>query len=245
MTRSGTDTRPAVRVLAIAATAVVALCFAGSAAAAPHVASRTLRPGSSGSAVRELQLALAWHGFPSGAIDGHFGARVARAVRRVQRAGGLRADGIAGPATIALLRAAPRLPTTPLGWPLLARVGDAFGPRGDRFHAGIDLLSAAGAPVAAAAPGRVTWAGLRAGGWGNLVTIAHGNGIRTMYAHLSTISVHVGQWVAGGTVVGLVGSTGDATGPHLHFEVRLDGAAIDPLRVLVHIPASARTLSSR
>jgi murein DD-endopeptidase MepM/ murein hydrolase activator NlpD len=83
----------------------------------------------------------------------------------------------------------------------------------------------------------VTWAAPRAGGWGNLVTIAHPDGVRTMYAHLSTIRVHVGEWVAGGTIIGRVGSTGDATGPHLHFEVRVDGAAVDPLRALVTLPA--------
>jgi murein DD-endopeptidase MepM/ murein hydrolase activator NlpD len=72
------------------------------------------------------------------------------------------------------------------------------------------------------------------------VTIAHVDGVRTMYAHLSTIAVHLGEWVAGGAVIGLVGSTGDATGPHLHFEVRLDGAAVDPLRALVHVPLRER-----
>ena len=106
--------RRALRVLTIAAMAVVALCVVGSAAARPQRAHPgdalggvTLRSGANGRAVRELELALAWHGFPSGAIDGHFGAHVARAVRRFQRAGGLRADGIAGPATIELLRATP------------------------------------------------------------------------------------------------------------------------------------------
>jgi murein DD-endopeptidase MepM/ murein hydrolase activator NlpD len=91
--------------------------------------------------------------------------------------------------------------------------------------------------VLAAAPGRVTWAGPRAGGWGNLITIAHPDGVRTLYAHLSTIRVHVGEWVAGGTIVGRVGSTGDATGPHLHFEVRVHGAEVDPLGALVTLGA--------
>jgi hypothetical protein len=204
----------------------------------------TLRRGKHGWAVRELQLALAWQGFPSGGIDGMYGPRLTAALRRFQHARRLAPDGVAGPATIALLRAAPRRPSMPLGWPLLARVGDAFGPRGGRFHAGIDLPAAAGTPVAAAAAGRVVWAGTRAGGWGKLVTLAHGNGVRTLYAHLSTIHVRVGDWVAGGTVVGRVGSTGDATGPHLHFEVRLHGAAIDPLRALVRIPAALRARAS-
>jgi murein DD-endopeptidase MepM/ murein hydrolase activator NlpD len=205
----------------------------------------TLRLGKDGWAVRELQLALAWQGFPSGTIDGRFGPRLEDAVRRFQHAAGLRVDGVAGGATIASLRTAPRRPVVPLGWPLLAPVGDVFGPRGSRFHAGVDLLAPAGTPVTAAAAGRVTWAGRRAGGWGKLVTVASADGVRTMYAHLSTIRVRVGDWIAGGTMIGRVGSTGDATGPHLHFEVRVNGAAVNPLRALVMIPASERTLSAR
>ena len=203
--------------------------------------STTLRLGAQSRAVAELQLALAWQGFPSGTIDGGFGPRLERAVRRFQRARGLGVDGIASTATIDALRVAPRLPAITLGWPLLAPLGDPFGPRGDRFHAGIDLPAERGTPVLAAAPGRVTWAGPREGGWGTLVTVAHPGGVRTMYAHLSTIRVRVGDWIAGGTVLGSVGSTGDATGPHLHFEVRVRGAAFDPLRVLVPLPAEART----
>jgi murein DD-endopeptidase MepM/ murein hydrolase activator NlpD len=67
------------------------------------------------------------------------------------------------------------------------------------------------------------------GGWGYLVSIAHGNGVRTMYAHLSRIDVRVGARVGAGHQIGLVGSTGHSTGPHLHFEVRVRGAAVDPL----------------
>ena len=80
--------------------------------------------------------------------------------------------------------------------------------------------------------GRVVWAGYRAGGWGLLVTIAHRDGVRTMYAHLSRVGVQVGQRVGAGERVGRVGATGDANGPHLHFEVRLRGAAVDPLPAL-------------
>ena len=202
---------------------------------------RTLRAGTHGWAVRELQVALAWQGFPSGPVDGRFGARLARALRRFQRFAGLPVDAVAGPATVTSFRKTPPRPAIPLAWPILAPVGDPFGPRGDRFHAGIDLVANLGEPVIAAAPGRVAWAGPRAGGWGNLVTIKHASGVRTMYAHLSTVGVRVGQWISGGTLVGLVGATGDATGPHLHFEVRVRGAAVDPLRALVPLPADAGT----
>jgi murein DD-endopeptidase MepM/ murein hydrolase activator NlpD len=93
---------------------------------------------------------------------------------------------------------------------------------------GVDILAAAGAPVAAAAVGRVTYAGWLAGGWGKLVVVAHVDGVRTMYAHLSSIAVRLGQRVGTGDRLGAVGATGEATGPHLHFEVRLGGAAVDP-----------------
>jgi murein DD-endopeptidase MepM/ murein hydrolase activator NlpD len=234
---------PSARVAAVAATLRSAGFYAGDAsladAAAPgavrrdRLGNRTLRLHARGWAVRELQLALAWQGFPSGAIDGRFGSRLGLALRRFQRASRLRADGVAGGATVSDLRVAPPRPAIPLAWPLLAPVGDRFGPRGDRFHAGVDLLASARAPVVAAAPGRVAWAGPRSGGWGNLVTIGHAGGVSTMYAHLSRTDVRVGDWVAAGTVIGRVGSTGDATGPHLHFEVRLHGGAVDPLRALV------------
>jgi murein DD-endopeptidase MepM/ murein hydrolase activator NlpD len=113
--------------------------------------------------------------------------------------------------------------------PLGARVGDPFGPRGARFHSGVDFVASHGIGVAAAGPGYVSWAGWRDGGWGLLVVIAHGGGLRSMYAHLSRVEVRVGERVGAGFEVGRVGSTGDATGPHLHFEVRARGAAVDPV----------------
>jgi peptidoglycan hydrolase-like protein with peptidoglycan-binding domain len=182
--------------------------------------------------VAALQFALAWHGFPSGWFDGRFGKRTERAVRRFQRLAGLNVDGLAGSTTVAALRRA--LPTSPiaLAYPVAAAVGDPFGPRGARFHAGVDLVASAGAAVTAAAAGRVKWAGWRDGGWGNLVVISHGRGVRTLYAHLSRIDVRHGERLATGSKVGLVGATGDATGPHLHFEVRVRGAAVDPLTAL-------------
>jgi murein DD-endopeptidase MepM/ murein hydrolase activator NlpD len=195
--------------------------------------SRPLRRGLIGWDVAALQFQLAVHGFPSGIFDGVFGPHVDTALRRFQEWSGLAVDGIAGPSTLGALTAAP--PTAPLAlaWPLLQPVlGDPFGPRGDRFHSGIDLPAAARTPVYAARSGQVVYAGWRAGGYGFLVTVAHGSGERTMYAHLSRIDVRVGVWVAQGVRVGLVGATGDATGPHLHFEVRLRGAAVDPLSAL-------------
>src|SRR5919199_2321845 len=134
---------------------------------------RTLRAGAFGWDVAELQFLLAWHGFPSRSFDGRFGSHVTAALRRFQRFAGLAPDGVAGPATLQALRGPlPRLPIS-LAWPLRASLGDRFGPRGRRFHAGVDLLASAGTPVGAAAPGRVAWVGYRPGGWGVLVTIPH------------------------------------------------------------------------
>jgi peptidoglycan hydrolase-like protein with peptidoglycan-binding domain len=194
---------------------------------------RTLAPAAAGWDVAQLQFALAWHGFPSGPFDGRFGARTARAVRRFERWRRLPEDGRAGAAVVAALRSP--LPSCPiaLAWPLAVPIlGDPFGPRGVRFHTGIDLLADAGTPVAAAAAGRVTYAGALPGGWGQLVTLAHGDGVRSMYAHLSRVDVRVGQRIEVADRIGLVGATGDATGPHLHFEVRVRDAAVDPLPAL-------------
>jgi murein DD-endopeptidase MepM/ murein hydrolase activator NlpD len=193
---------------------------------------RPLRAGAFGWDVAQLQFLLAWHGFPSGAFDARLGTHTAGALRRFQRFAGLVADGVAGPATLESLRGPPPSLVSSLAWPVRARVGDPFGPRGSRFHAGVDLVAPDGTPVGAAAPGRVVWAGYRRGGWGRLGTIAHGDGVRTMYAHLSRVDVRLGQRVKAGTRVGRVGASGEATGPHLHFEVRLRGAAVDPLTAL-------------
>jgi murein DD-endopeptidase MepM/ murein hydrolase activator NlpD len=190
--------------------------------------SRPLTRGATGWDVAALQFLLAWHGFPSATIDGGLGVRTELALRRFQRWAGLEPDGVAGVSTYAALRLAPASCPISLAWPVAGQIGDPFGPRGNRFHAGVDIIAPSGALVGAAAPGRVTWAGRLAGGWGKLVVIAHADGVRTLYAHLSSIAVRVGQLVVTGDRVGTVGATGDATGPHLHFEVRLRGAAVDP-----------------
>ena len=199
--------------------------------ARPRLGKRLLRFGARGWDVAALQFQLAWHGFPSGTFDGHLGVRTASALRRFQRWAGLAVDGIAGPATLAALRRAPPSSPVTLAWPVRAPLGDRFGPRGARFHAGVDFPIAAGAPVAAARSGQVVFAGW-GGGYGKLVTVAHGNGVRTMYAHLSRIDVVLGARVTSGAALGLVGSTGNSTGSHLHFEVRVRGAAVDPVTAL-------------
>jgi murein DD-endopeptidase MepM/ murein hydrolase activator NlpD len=196
-----------------------------------RLGARLLRMKRVGWDVAELQFSLAWHGFPSGRFDGRFGAHLDGALRRFQTFAGLTPDGVAGRATLAALRSRPPAVPFRLRRPLSAPVGDRFGPRGDRFHAGADFPAPMGAAVGAAAAGRVAWVGVRSG-WGLVVTLAHGDGVRTMYAHLSWSSVRLGQRVTAGAPVGLVGATGDATGPHLHFEVRVRGAAVDPLPAL-------------
>jgi murein DD-endopeptidase MepM/ murein hydrolase activator NlpD len=196
-----------------------------------ELGTRPLAPGAAGWDVAELQFALAWHGFPSGEFTGRFDAHLLGALRRFQRFSRIAVDGVAGPGTIAALRRPLPVPAVALAWPVAGAVGDRYGPRGDRFHAGVDLVADAGTPVRAAAAGRVTWVGWR-DGWGLAVTVAHAGRDRTLYAHLSATSVRLGQRVAQGTTLGTVGSTGDATGPHLHFEVRVGGACVDPLGVL-------------
>jgi murein DD-endopeptidase MepM/ murein hydrolase activator NlpD len=193
---------------------------------------RPLNMGKSGWDVAALQFALATHGFPSGTFDGGFGPHTDAALRRFQRFARLGGDGVAGPATYAALRRPPARSPISVRRPVRAAIGDRFGPRDNRFHTGIDFTASSGASVRAAASGRVVHAGWDSGGYGYLVTLWHGNGVRTMYAHLSAVLVHRGQRIAAGVLLGRVGATGHAFGPHLHFEVRVRGAAVDPLPAL-------------
>jgi murein DD-endopeptidase MepM/ murein hydrolase activator NlpD len=193
---------------------------------------RMLSFGETGWDVAALQFALAWHGFPSGPFDGGFGPRTAAALRRFQRFAHLSADGAAGPATYRALRRPPAHSPLSFHRPVRAGIGDRFGPRRNWFHAGVDFTASYGAPVRAARGGRVAFAGWNAGGFGYLVVLRHGRGVRTMYAHLSRIVVWRGQRVAVGARIGRVGSSGHAFGPHLHFEVRVGGAAVNPLPAL-------------
>ena len=116
-------------------------------------------------------------------------------------------------------------------WPVSGPVVSGFGMRWGRMHEGIDIAATIGTPIHAAASGTVIHAGWL-GGYGNLVVVDHGDGLATAYAHASAILVAVGQQVSQADTLSLVGSTGNSTGPHLHFEVRVNGSAVDPLLYL-------------
>jgi murein DD-endopeptidase MepM/ murein hydrolase activator NlpD len=120
-----------------------------------------------------------------------------------------------------------RVSNVGLIWPLHGPVTSEYGPRWGGFHPGIDIAAGNGAPIGAAKPGTVILAGWY-GGYGNFVVIDHGDGLATAYGHLSGFAVGQGQQVSQGQVIGYEGSTGDSTGPHLHFEVRIDGSAQNP-----------------
>jgi murein DD-endopeptidase MepM/ murein hydrolase activator NlpD len=129
--------------------------------------------------------------------------------------------------------------TLPTNRPMASAVeiSSGFGARSDPFtrslamHTGIDFRAPSGTQVRVAAAGKVVEAGWM-GGYGQMVEVDHGHGLTTRYAHLSSIEVEVGDTVQRGEIVGKVGSTGRSTGPHLHYEVRVDGEAVDPMRFI-------------
>lgn len=198
----------------------------------PPYGSRTMRSGHAGWDVAALQFKLGGHGFPSGPVDGGLGARSSAALQRFQGRAGLAADGVAGPATLGRLAAPPPRAPVRLLRPVRAPIGGRYGPRGQGFHAGLDFPAPSKTAVTAAGFGTVTFTGYSPGGWGNFVIIRHRFGMRTLYAHLSTISVRRGAFVPAGGRLGRVGSSGAATGPHLHWESLLRGANVDPLSAL-------------
>jgi murein DD-endopeptidase MepM/ murein hydrolase activator NlpD len=118
-------------------------------------------------------------------------------------------------------------------WPVNGSITSGFGPRthpiygGSRVHTGLDIAASQGTPIKAAGDGVVKMAGVN-GGYGNWTLIDHGGGLATGYGHQSRIAVSVGQHVSQGEVIGYVGSTGASTGPHLHWEVRVNGNPVDP-----------------
>jgi len=174
--------------------------------------------------VAALQVALRSAGTYAGTVDGVRGPATVAGVRAVQRRARLAADGVAGARTRRALGAAPPRSPVRLLRPVRGVIGGGFGPRGDRFHAGLDLPAPQGTPVTTAGFGRVMFSGYDAG-WGNFVVIGHRFGLRTLYAHLSSIHVATGERVGAGQRLGRVGSTGRSAGPHLHFEVLLRGAS--------------------
>ncbi len=127
-----------------------------------------------------------------------------------------------------------KIAVTPSIWPANGEVSSRYGLRwgGSDFHPGIDIAADTGTPVVATADGVVVESGWNSGGYGNLVEIDHGNGIHTLYGHNSQIAVSIGTAVKKGQVIAYMGSTGFSTGPHVHYEVRVNGKAVNPDRYL-------------
>mgnify|MGYP001752876088 FL=1 len=122
----------------------------------------------------------------------------------------------------------------PVAWPVRGSISSYYGYRGSpggygsSYHEGVDIAGDYGMPISATAPGIVSYAGW-VDGYGYLVEVKHANGFVTRYGHNSAILVKEGQNVDRGTVVALMGSTGNSTGPHCHYEVRINGNSVDPL----------------
>ena len=131
-----------------------------------------------------------------------------------------------------------RLAATPSIWPTGGDVTSRFGSRnspwgeGNDWHPGIDIANNMGTPIFATADGEVVVSGW-SDGYGNLVQINHGNGLSTLYGHNSQLIVHVGDIVKKGQVISYMGSTGNSTGPHVHYEVKVDGTVVNPESFLV------------
>jgi hypothetical protein len=127
--------------------------------------------------------------------------------------------------------------SSPFGWRVDPLTGKS------RYHSGLDISAPHGTPVYAIQPGWVVFAG-QYGGYGNLVVLEHAQGLHTWYAHNAVMTRQPGDWVNPGETIALVGATGRATGPHLHFEVRLQGQAIDPLQYLASLNISQQNLAT-
>jgi murein DD-endopeptidase MepM/ murein hydrolase activator NlpD len=139
---------------------------------------------------------------------------------------------------VKMARSTDQLATKPSIWPVSGEVTSGFGWRnspwgdGSELHPGIDIANSMGAPIVATADGEVVKSEA-SGGYGNIVQIDHGNGVTTIYGHNSRMIVNAGQNVKKGQVISYVGSTGRSTGPHVHYEVRINGTPVDPTSFMV------------
>jgi peptidoglycan hydrolase-like protein with peptidoglycan-binding domain len=207
----------------------------------PALGSRVMHSGQRGWDVAALQFMLQRRGYSPGGVDGGFGPGTRNAVLSFQRAAGLTADGLVGSATLSALRhrsgGSNRTPTGPVRFyrPVPGPIGDGFGaPRENgRKHSGVDFPVSYGTPIHAGGVGVVVFAGYNTGGYGNLVVVQHRLGYSTWYAHMSRIASYAGAHVDGRSLLGYVGSTGHSTGPHLHFEVRINNVPVNPVPYLL------------
>ena len=218
-----------------------------------------LRPGSTGSAAVQRDTGSVYHTVRRGETLWRISKTYGVSLNEVMEANGLDNSDLAVdqrlliPGATKRLAVAPREEVKPLeggpsgkadvrlSWPLAGRgrssVTSRFGPRkspgagGSTFHKGIDIDGVREERVLAAAPGEVVFSG-RMSGFGNVVMLDHGGRLITVYGHLSRSIVRIEDRVSKGQTIGYVGSTGAATGSHLHFEVRYKGVSVDPLRYL-------------
>ncbi|MCX8092583.1 MAG: M23 family metallopeptidase, partial [Candidatus Goldbacteria bacterium] len=131
-----------------------------------------------------------------------------------------------------------KLTAVPSGWPVKGWITCGFGSRIDpftgalSFHQGVDIANDIGSPIKATADGVVQYADFDRGGYGNLVTINHGNGYLSRYGHMQRFIVSPGQYIKKNQIIGFLGGSGKSTSPHLHYEVVLNGIAVNPVKYL-------------
>jgi peptidoglycan hydrolase-like protein with peptidoglycan-binding domain len=221
------------------------------------VAGVTVAEGDHGVLVEAVQYLLRYRGHPQLTVDGEYASATVAAMTSFQRQHCVSpADGGVGPATWQALIVGAGCNGAPGGtpgkdkdgvsspgddgtpgsngfiWPVRGPLTSGFGMRWGRLHAGVDIAADTGVVIQAAAGGTVKTAAA-SGGYGNLIELRHASGTHTLYGHCSELLVHVGATVRQGQVIGRVGSTGNSTGPHLHFEVRPGGGEpVDPLGYL-------------
>jgi peptidoglycan hydrolase-like protein with peptidoglycan-binding domain len=216
---------------------------------------RLVRRHEKGWDVAAVQFLLGERGYSPGTPDGGFGQLTDTATHRFQRHCGMSADGVVGSHTLhALIHGCSGGgssgggggggPSGPVRFfrPVNAPITSPFGMRNGRMHTGVDFGAAYGTAIGAGGVGTVSFAGWNSGGYGNLVIIQHRLGFSSWYAHMSRVSAYAGEHVSGGTTIGYVGATGHATGPHLHFEVRIDGIPVNPMPYLLSTTGKLNTL---